>query len=164
MKYNTGFTLIELLVTVTIIVLVTGISLTAYLTFNETRQLDVDTRDFVALVNRIRSKAIFLEYPSDCTGLASFTLEVVNGSSGSLDSLNSYASCAEGRRGEQVVSVLKSSVFDQAVTVSFLPISGAIESGQDIEFVISLVKGNTRSKRVVISQIMDTGNTIIDNE
>lgn len=164
MKRNSGFTLIELLVTVSIIVLVTGISLSAYLTFNESRQLDVDVRDFMSMVNRIRSKAIFLEYPDDCTGLNSFTFETVVGQSGNLDSVNYYATCSEGRRGEQTVFVLKSSAFAVGGSVSFLPISGATTSDQNSEFTISLLKGSQKSKRVIISQVMDTGNSVVDNE
>ncbi len=158
-----GFTLIELLITITIVVLITGTAIAAYTSFNENRQLDIDTRSFLSLLNKIRSKALFLEYPSDCTGLSSFTIESIEGSSGLVDSVYTYANCLEGVRGEETTKLLQSSVFSSAFSISFLPITGAIATNEDKYVAISTTKGTQRSKTVFVSQVMNTVNRVIDN-
>lgn len=158
-----GFTLIELLITITIVVLVTGSAIAAYIAFNETRQLDVDARTFLSTLSRVRSKSVFLEYPADCSGLVSFNFESLVGTSGTLDSVYSYAVCSEGIRGEETVKILESSVFLAGFSISFLPSSGAISSGQDLEVTISSVKGVQRSKTIIVNQMLNNVNRVIDN-
>ncbi len=157
-----GFTLIELLITITIVVLLTGTAISAYVTFNENRQLDIDARNLLTSVNKLRSKAVFLEYPADCTGLAGFRYESVLGVSGLLDSVYSYASCAEGTRGEETVKILDSSVFGSPFGISFLPSTGAITSGTEEQIEINSTTGSQRSKTVVVNQTMSTVNRVID--
>lgn len=158
-----GFTLIELLITITIIVLVTGTAISAYITFNESRQLDIDTRSFLSTVNRVRSKSIFLEYPADCTGLISFSLESALGVSGLLDSAYTYANCAEGVRGEETIKVFDSAVFSVPVSMSFLPSTGALANNEDESVNIVTTKGQERSKTVIVNQTMNSVNRVIDN-
>lgn len=158
-----GFTLIELLITITIIVLVTGSAIAAYITFNENRQLDVDARTFLSTLNRIRSKSVFLEYPLDCTGLTSFTIESTTGASGLLDSIYTYANCSEGVRGEETIRLFEMAVFSGAFSISFLPSTGAISSYADTPIEISATKGSQRSKTVFVSSVMNSVNRVVDN-
>lgn len=157
-----GFTLIELLITITIVVLLTGTAISAYVTFNENRQLDIDARSLLTSVNRVRSKAVFLEYPADCTGLTSYRYESVLGVSGLLDSVHIFANCAEGLRGEETVKVLDSSTFASAFGFSFLPSTGAIASGTEVQIEINSATGSERSKTVIINQAMSTVNRVVD--
>lgn len=157
-----GFTLIELLITITIVVLLTGTAISAYVTFNENRQLDIDARGLLTSVNRVRSMAVFLEYPADCTGLTSFRYESVLGVSGQLDSVHIYANCSEGLRGEETVKVLDSSTFATAFGISFLPLTGAIASGIDEQIEINSATGSQRAKTVIISQTISTVNRVVD--
>lgn len=158
-----GFTLIELLVTVTIIVLVTGASIASYLAFNEARQLDVDVRIFLTELNKIRSKARFLEYPDDCTGLTDYTFEVSE-NDGRYNRLSSYATCAEGRRGESVLAVLNSTAFDSAATIKFSPITGNMPGMEDVDLTLRLLKGSQRAKVITVSHLIDTNNEVVDEQ
>ncbi len=159
-----GFTLIELLVTITIIVLVTGGSLAAYLTFNENRQLDIDARDFNSLLSRVRSRAIFLEYPDDCTGLTSFQFGSVDGADGLNDSVRYYANCVEGIRGETTEKILTASQFTADFSLVFLPSSGNLASGEDEVVVLQSTKGAQNTKSITISQFLNINNSIGDEE
>lgn len=158
-----GFTLIELLITITIIVLVTGTAIASYVAFNEARQLDVDTRSFLSSLNRLRSRAIFLEFPDECTGLVGFSIESAMGESGLLDSVYTYANCSEGVRGEETIKILESSVFSAPVSISFLPSSGAISTGEDEVVSIVGTKGTQKSKSIIINQVMNSVNRVVDN-
>ncbi|OGD84009.1 hypothetical protein A2572_00575 [Candidatus Collierbacteria bacterium RIFOXYD1_FULL_40_9] len=158
-----GFTLIELLITITIVVLVTGTAIAAYITFNESRQLDIDTRSVLSLLNKVRSRAIFLEYPADCTGLTSFGFESAVGTSGLSDSVRFFANCAEGVRGEETAKVLEAAVFSTAFSMSFLPSSGAIASYEDQTITISSTKGGQKSKNIIVSSVMNSVNRVVDN-
>lgn len=158
-----GFTLIELMVTVTIVVLVTGISISAYLTFSESRQTEIDAKSFLSAVRKVRFKAIFLEYPDDCTNLSSYFFETVSGTSGVLDSVHYYAVCSQGQRGETTEKVLSTTTFDSATSFSFLPISGNLSSTEDVEVSITTIKGNSMTKKIIVSQSMDTNSKVEDN-
>lgn len=158
-----GFTLIELLVTVTIIVLVTGASIASYLAFNEARQLDVDVRIFLTELNKIRSKARFLEYPDDCTGLVDYTMEVVD-NGGQLNRLSAYSTCAEGRRGEKVLTTLNSTAFESAFALKFSPITGNLITMEDVDLTLRLIKGSQNAKVITVSHLIDTNNKVVDEQ
>ncbi len=158
-----GFTLIELLITITIIVLITGTAIAAYVTFNENRQLDIDTRAFLSTLNRVRARAIFLEYPADCTSLVSYNLETVLGSSDTLDSVHSYATCLEGVRGSETTKIFETAVFTTPKVISFFPSTGETASGQDELVTIMGTKGEQKSKTVTINRAMNNVNSVFDN-
>lgn len=157
-----GYTLIELMVTVTIIVLITGGSMAAYLTFNESRQLDIDARAFTTLINKIRSKAIFLEYPSGCTGLNFFSLQSKDNSEGERKIISYFANCNSGSTDPVEEEVLGSSVFTGAFTINFLPLSGNISDGESVEVTIRSLKGEVRTKKITIDPFNNTNNSISD--
>lgn len=155
-----GYTLIELLVTISIVVLVTGASLSAYLTFNENRQLDVDARNFNVALNKIRSKALFLEYPEGCTGLQNFeALSAVN-AKGKKTVLRFFANCNNGIIGDTSEEILNSSYFITDFDLQFLPQSGNLASMADATITLQGEVGNTKTKQIIINQFMGTNNEI----
>ncbi len=158
-----GYTLIELLVTITIVVLVTGTSMSAYLTFNENKRLDVDARNLNTLLNKIRSKAVFLEYPDGCTGLTNFAVSTALNTDGLRTVVRYLANCSEGIVAETTEDILESSTFTADFSLVFLPLTGKLESSADEEITIQSIKGVTKTKRVTINQFFGTNN-IINNE
>lgn len=150
--------------TITIVILVTGMSLSAYLTFNEIREIDVDVRSFLTLMSKIRAKAVFLEYPEGCTGLTGYAIQLVEDNSGDLNSVKYYASCAEGNIGEVTEKILGNSVFDSVLGFTFTPITGSITDGEDKTVNVLSTNNSGRSKRVTIGANMDSGNQVTNNE
>ncbi len=159
-----GYTLIELLVTITIIVLVTGSSMAAYLTYNENRRLDIDGKNLSAFINKVRAKAVFLEYPKDCSGLINFTVSSELNSKGERTILKYFANCSSGQSSEIHEEVLTSSVMDADLNISFLPISGNTNSQNDVEITIRSTKGTAKIKKVVINQFLGTNNVVNKEE
>lgn len=158
-----GYTLIELLVTITIIVLVTGASMSAYLTFNENRRLDVDAKNLNTLLNKIRSKAVFLEYPDGCTSLTNFAVSTALNTDGLRTMVKYLANCSEGVVGEISEEILESSTFTADFSLVFLPLTGKLESVTDEEIIIQSIKGVTKTKKITINQFFGTNN-VINNE
>lgn len=157
-----GFTLIELMVTVTIIVLVTGASMAAYLTFNENRQLDNDARAFNTLISKIRSKATFLEYPDGCTGLNNFVLQIEDNTQGIKNKVTYYASCVSGNSENISEEILSGSEFTANFSIVFEPSTGNIQTGESVEVTIQSLKGTSRTKTITIDPFSNAKNVISD--
>lgn len=159
-----GFTIIELLVTLTIIVLVTGVSVAGYLRYNENRQLDNDARNFVVLVNKIRSKATFLEFPEGCTGFQSFTVNSGLNGAGERKVLNFFANCSSGVSSTVAEEILSASVFQADFSLVFLAQSGYLQSQADQTVVLQSTKGIPKTKSIIINQFMGSKNVINSEE
>lgn len=159
-----GYTLIELLVTITLIALLTGVSMAAYLTFNENRQLDVDARNFNVSLNKVRAKAVFLEYPDGCSGLSSFQVTTGLNASGERKILRYFANCSTGVVGDVSEEVLESSVFATDFNLVFLPMSGNLFNSADVTITLQSQTGADKIKRVIVNQFMGTNNEIRNEE
>jgi|CXWL01.1.fsa_nt_gi prepilin-type N-terminal cleavage/methylation domain-containing protein len=75
-----GFTLIEILVSISIIVLISGASLAAFINYLERSQAQSDAQ---AVANRLRTvqiKATAVEVPAGCTSVSSYAVNMVNSS------------------------------------------------------------------------------------
>ncbi len=78
MKQTRGFTLIELMVSVTIMILLTGASLVAFLNYLERSQAQGDAS---AVANRLRTvqiKATAVEVPTGCASVTSYVVSLAN--------------------------------------------------------------------------------------
>jgi prepilin-type N-terminal cleavage/methylation domain-containing protein len=155
-----GYTLIELLVTVTILVLVTGGSMAAYLTFNENRNLDIDAKNLNTLINKIRSKAVFLEYPLNCTGLQNYQLDSELDSEGRRTAVRFFANCNSGPSTEIHQEILSSSAMIADLNLVFLPITGNLNPLEDEEITLQTINGRLKTKKLVINKFLGTNNVI----
>lgn len=75
-----GFTLIELLVSISIIVLISGASLAAFINYLERSQAQNDAQ---AVANRLRTvqiKATAVEVPTGCASVSSYAANMINSS------------------------------------------------------------------------------------
>lgn len=158
-----GYTLIELLVTISIVVLLSGTSIAAYLSYNENRLLDTDARNLNSLLNKVRSKARFLEYPSGCTGLVNFTLSTDLDSEGERKILKYVANCTTGTSEFVSEPVLKSSVFLADFNLVIAPQTGNLEPFSDVDITIKSTKASQKTIKIVVSKLMGNLN-IINNE
>jgi len=159
-----GYTLIELLVTVSILILVTGSSMAAYLTFSENRNLVIDANNLNALINKVRSKAVFLEYPNGCNGLIGYNLKSEYNSGGQNTIIKYYAHCSSGDSTPIFNEVLKSSILIQDINLTFLPGNGNLSSSADTEIVLQSTKGANKTKKIIINQFLGSNNVINKEE
>lgn len=72
-----GITIIELLVSITIIILLSGLSLAGYYRFNRRQTQINDARNFVTILRRVQAMAKNLVYPDGCNRLIKYTLRSV---------------------------------------------------------------------------------------
>ncbi len=158
-----GYTLIELLVTITIVVLLSGTSIAAYLSYNENRMLDTDARSLNSLLEKVRAKARFLEYPSGCTGLLNFTLSTDLDSDGERKILKYVANCTSGTTEPILEPLLKSSVFLSDFNIVIAPQTGNLEPFMDVDITIKSTKASQKTIKIVVSKLMGTLN-VINNE
>ncbi len=158
-----GYTLIELLVTITIVVLLSGTSLAAYLSYNENRLLDSDARNLNSMLGKVRSKAKFLEYPAGCTGLLNFTLSTDLDSEGERKILKYVANCTSGTTEPVLEQVLSSSVFLTDFSLVVVPQTGSLEPFVDVEITIKSTKATQKTIKIVVSKLLGNLN-IINNE
>lgn len=143
---NHGFTLIELMLVMTIIVVLFGGSITAYLTFNKNQVTKNDARNFVAEIYRVRTLASSMQYPTGCTSLKGVN---VLGSAGGTG-ITVITQCGSGNYSGAVIKVLTSSTFTSAIDITFLPGSGYLGSGANTEVTIVNESDPTITKVVSI--------------
>ncbi len=155
-----AYTLIELLVTVTIIILFSGVSISAYLTFNENRQLDNDARMFNSVLNKIRTKAVFLEYPNGCVGLSGITVTSASNSVGKKTILRHKINCSDKIYDGVDEEVLKSTEFSADFNFKFLPLSGNIEDLQDKVVIVKSQSDNTKTITVTVDKFAGSKNEV----
>lgn len=87
-----GFTLIELLITVTIVLLLSGASVAAFLDYRDRSSTNSDANSVAERLRTVQIKASATEIPTGCTTVTNY---VVSYSAGSSD-LTVTATCAEG--------------------------------------------------------------------
>jgi prepilin-type N-terminal cleavage/methylation domain-containing protein len=123
-----GFTLIELIVTVTIIIILSGISLSAYHQFTQREAAINDARNLSTMLHRVQSMSEYLVYPTGCTNLTGYHLES-DCSDGTCGTMSVWAQCDGGPiLVVDSEKVLSETSFYEPVNVSFEAGSGNIES------------------------------------
>ena len=115
-KSPRGFTLIELMVVVTIIILLSGVSLSSYFRFSQRQAAKNDARNFSTTLRRVQAMAKNLVYPTGCTGLSGYLFyAAINTQSVSADAV-----CSGARinvfSGEQVLST---ATFSSPISITF---------------------------------------------
>lgn len=142
-----GFTLIELMLVILIIVILSGGSITAYLSFNKSQSTGNDARNFAAEIYRVRTLAASLQYPTGCSSLKGYNLQSSN-MSGELTGLTLTVDCDPADVTNVPTEILKSSVFAAAFNLTFLPGSGYLSSGADTVVTITNKSDPAVSKTV----------------
>ena len=153
-----AYTLIELLITVTIIVLFSGASISAYLSFNENRQLDIDAKYFISVLNKIRLKAVFLEYPRSCVGFSGISINTSLNASGKRTILSHKINCSDKIYDGLDEVVLTSSEFSADFSFDFLPITGNISDMLDKNIVLQSQSDGTRTISITVDKFSGTKN------
>jgi prepilin-type N-terminal cleavage/methylation domain-containing protein len=124
-----GFTLIELMVTITIIVILSGISVAGYYRFSQREAALDDARNFVTEMKKVQALAKNLVYPNDCTGLVNYNL--VSDCFGKEDcqTMTAYAVCNSQVLPIKVIDkekVLSKAYFTYDINVDFQAGTGGI--------------------------------------
>jgi len=105
-----GFTLIEMMITVVILIIVSGVSVAAMITFNQNQGSEDDIRRVLTELRRTHSKATGVSYPSGtCTSLSGYRLTIP--SPVSSKDISVTALCTPTSIIEERVGVLRDSYF-----------------------------------------------------
>ncbi len=144
-----GFTLIELMLVILIIAILSGGSISAYLTFNKSQSTGNDARNFAAEVYRVRTLAASLQYPTGCSSLKGYNLQSTS-INNELTGLTLTVDCDPADVTNATTEILKSSVFAQAFNLTFLPGSGYLRSGADTIVTITNKSDAQVSKTVTV--------------
>jgi Tfp pilus assembly protein FimT len=155
-----AYTLIELLITVTIIILFSGASISSYLTFNENRQLDNDARNFKSVLNKIRVKAVFLEYPKDCVGFGGILVYSEANTDGKKTILNYKINCADKIYDGVSEDALGASEFSDHFSFIFSPMTGNISDLEDKIIILRDLTDNSKTRSITVDKFSGTKNEI----
>jgi len=141
-----GFTLIELVVVVTIVVIISiGVSVN-YFSFDSRQKLRSESKELLSFIDKTRTRALVLEYPNGCESLLLYTLR----SSSTVGRFEAVAVCKTGSFIVEFLDVLKSTVIQSAISISFIPQSGEIEGGSDKVFKIFDKNSSSQSTTLII--------------
>ncbi len=130
-----GFTLIELMVVMLIISVLSGGSIAAFLSFNQSQQLTSDARSVYTEINRARSLAATQQYPTGCTSLHGVNLRSTL-IDGSLTGVILTSQCDPVDIVSPEVKILNNTVFQTPFEINFLVGSGYVVDGEDIDIIV----------------------------
>ena len=148
-RVYSGFTLIELMITVTLLLVISGGSLSAYLSFNKSQTMESDAREVVAEINKVRSLAANLIYPTGCVSLSGYSIK----SDAAATGLIVTAVCASGDVVTTAPGLLKSSLFAAPFTVDVLVFaagSGYLASGTNYVITIKNSDDADTTKKITV--------------
>ena len=118
-----GFTLIEMMVTLTILIVISGLSVAGVIVFNQQQGIDDDTKALVSELRRVYSKATGIYYPAGCTSLTGYQV-IVPSPTGSSN-MRVVALCSSGNIAEERNGVLKNSYFPNKEQIAFTIAAGS---------------------------------------
>jgi len=130
-----GFTLIELLVSVTILILLVGVSVSSFISFNERQQLAGAAKELQGLFRSAQARARNGDVPPDCGTLTGYKVQMATDNS----IVDIIAVCSNGdiTRNEKTLSggVRPTAAID----MTFLTLRGGVTNPTDI--TLTLVTG-----------------------
>lgn len=134
MKKNTahssGFTLIELMVSITIMIILSGLSIAAYFRFSQRQASMNDARNFATEMRKVQALAKNLVYPTGCINLVGYRLVSDCSMSEDCKKMSYAASCGNGEF--TIVThepVLETAFFTYNVSILFAAGTGNINPG-----------------------------------
>ena len=139
-----GFTLIELIVVVGIIVMLSGGSLAAFVTFNQRQSLDDDAATFATELAKAQNMSTAIYYPAGCSNITAYQVSF----SKDDNRTQIAAICKEGtiNYDPQPNVILKNSTFQNAGPVTFMAGSG-VSTDQNI-VLVSDKNGSTKTVHI----------------
>lgn len=147
-----GITLIELLVSVTIIILLSGLSLAGYYRFNRRQTQINDARNFATVLRRVQAMAKNLVYPNGCDSLIKYTVSSDGFGHETDQTVSALADCINN--DYTIIDhekVLTKAFFTADTDIYFEAGTGKILNGADIVFPIQYV-GDTYKIEVKVDQ------------
>lgn len=146
---QTGFTLIELMMVMSIILILSGGALAAYLSFNKSQVVGNDARNFASEIARVRSLSANLDYPAGCDSLKGYEVKssLIDGE---LSGVTVTAKCSPAEVIFPVTQALFGSVFSAPFELVFLPGSGYLSTGDDLMITIQNKDDQSITKTVLI--------------
>lgn len=131
-KNSYGFTLIELLVSITIMMLIVGIGLASYITFNEKQQLSGAAKELQTYFRSAQTRARNGDAPSGCIKLEGYNVKMAVGSS--IVTVRAICDSGNFTRSEHLLTggVTPNTVID----MTFGVLSGGVSGAQNITLVL----------------------------
>lgn len=152
-----GFTLIELIVTVSIILIVTVSVMVNYFQFDARQKLTDEARSLVTIIDKARTKAIAMEYPTGCTGLLTYNIKSVT-ETGEIETM---AKCTSGNSLPEKERVLVSTELVAPLTIDFEVQSGKIVTGENVVIVLENKDNANLSKTITVDANLIDKTTIV---
>ena len=141
-----GFTLIEMIITVSIMVIVAGMSVAGIVVFNQNQGITDDSEQVLSELRRAYSRATGIFYPPTCTGkLTGYKMTFTNGSKDITVTAQCATNIAEIR-----INVLKSSTFSGTTTLTISAGDGRV-SGSPYTITIRSVANTSLTKVIKVS-------------
>lgn len=151
-----GFTLIELLVTISIIVIITMGGLANYFLFDAKQRLRSDAKDLLALIEKVRARAMAMEYPKDCVNFQSYSVvgTLIN------PTLTIKATCNGIDYPDDPVKVMNVSELSEAFTLTFLAQTGETLNRENKTITLVSKRDPNRSIAISIDGVVVDNNQI----
>lgn len=127
---STGFTLIELIVSVTIMILLVGGGIAAFITFNDKQQLQGSTKMLQTYMRTAQTKARVGDRPEDCDRLLGYQVGVAQGTS----TITLAAIC--GETGNETELVVQTAELANVESIE-------VEGGGNLEVLFKVLHGGT---------------------
>jgi Tfp pilus assembly protein FimT len=137
------------MVTIVIILVLSGMSISAYLKFNKSQTVETDARELISQLNRARSLASNLVYPSGCNSLLGYNAKSVD-VNGVHNGLVITALCSPQNISSPTAKVLLNTYFSQPIDITFIPGSGYLSTGTDLDIIIKDKVDVSTTKKITV--------------
>lgn len=138
-----GFTLLELMISVTIMMLMVGLGLASFITFNERQQLTGAAKELQEFFRSAQTRARTGDIPEGCGAFSGYNVQMAIDSS----SAQMFAICSNGNVLRAEKSLTGGSRPQNAINMTFLNLKGGVNNASVV--VLGLPSGDlTYSFRV----------------
>jgi type II secretory pathway pseudopilin PulG len=129
---TTGFTLIELLITITIMMLMVGMGLNSYISFNEKQQLSGAAKELQTYFRSAQTRARNGDIPEGCVTLQGYNVQMAQDTS----TVTVRAVCANGNFIRSEDNLTGSAIPNTAIDMTFLGLRGGVTGAQTITLTL----------------------------
>jgi len=129
---NKGFTLIELLVSITIMMLMVGMGLASYITFNEKQQLSGAAKELQSYFRSAQSRSRNGDVPAGCTKLEGYNIQMAQDTS----VVTVRAICDSGNFTQAEHNLTGGVMPSTAIDMTFKVLSGGVTGAQNITLLL----------------------------
>lgn len=132
---QTGFTLLELLISITIMLLMVGIGIASFITFNERQQLTGGAKELQEFFRSAQTRARTGDIPVGCGTFSGYNVQMAIDSS----SAQMYAICSTGNVLRSEKSLTGSVTPQNAINMTFINLHGGVTNASTV--VLGLPNG-----------------------